>query len=433
MAKTNQDAFSRLEGIADYFLLHDREIYQRADDSVAKIVDGDPIFLRRSRGYVPMPLSLPFTSEVTVAAVGPEEASTAAVMKGDKCYLSQHLGDIESPEAVSFLRGALGHILKLTRAGTPDGIALDMHPTFLSRNVAAELAEESGASLVEVQHHHAHLASVMADAGVEAGEEIVGIICDGYGYGLDGAPWGGEILIGGYGDFRRAGYLEPQPMPGGDLSALRYGRMLQGVLYGEVSEERLRSLLLERCMGGFVGGEREMDLVFEQIEKGINTPMTTSAGRLLDAVSCLLGVSYRRTFEGEGAIKLEAAAINGGKASLELPVSIEMQGGTRVLRTSGMVRTLIDNLGEHNRGDLAYAFQEALAEGLAEMAVDVAEEGGFETVGFSGGVANNDMITQVIRKTVEARGMRFLRHKRVPAGDGGLSLGQAAVASAKPS
>jgi len=428
MFVSNEDAFKKLEGVADYLLLHNRRIHARCDDSVLRVIDDQPLFLRRSRGYVPLPVSIPFNSKGNVVAVGPELTSTAAILKEEKCYLTQHLGDIESPESLDFLSSAVDHLGKLLRVGEPDIVACDLHPNFLSRAVAAELAEGSGTDIVEVQHHHAHLASLMADAGVTPDDEIVGIVCDGYGYGSDGSPWGGEVLMGGYEGFSRRGYLEPQPMPGGDLCALRYGRMLQGILYSELPKMRLEQLLNESCSEGFQRGGTEIEAVFEQLEKGLNTPYTTSTGRLLDAVSCLLGASYLRTYEGEGAMKLEALATR-GRLCGGLPIDVERDGGDLVFMTSKMVGVLLTMRARYRREDLAYTFQQALADGLAEMAVTVATEQGIDAIGFTGGVANNDMITRAIHRKVDEGGLRFIRHRQVPCGDGGLSLGQAAVAS----
>jgi hydrogenase maturation protein HypF len=269
----------------------------------------------------------------------------------------------------------------------------------------------------------------MAESGIEPGTEIVTVDCDGYGYGLDGSPWGGEVLVGGYEGFRRLGHLEPQPMPGGDLAAYRYGRMLQGVLYDELPEAGLRSFLVENSLEGFNLGEREVDTVFDQIERGINTPMTTSAGRLLDAVSCLLGFAFQRTYEGEGAMKLEAAAVGQVNDVPDLPVEIEERGGIHVFKTSQMVRTLLERRDDVDRRRLAHAFQRALAEGLAMMALRAAADSGLDTVGFTGGVAFNELMTRTIREMVESEGLRFLRHRQVPPGDGGVSLGQAVVAA----
>jgi len=433
IAVSNDDAFQRLRGVADYLLLHNREIYARCDDSVIRVVDGSPVFLRRSRGYVPMPISLPFSSGVTIAAVGPELASTASILKENKCYLTQHLGDIESPESLTFLEQAMKHLMKLLRVETPDVVACDLHPRFLSRTLAVQLAEQSGAHLIKVQHHHAHLVSLIAESGVKPGNEVVCVVCDGYGYGIDGAPWGGEILVGGYEDFQRFGHLEPQPMPGGDLCTVRYGRMLQGILYGEVPQEDLGDFLAENCLESFSMGEKEIEIVFKQLKKRVYTPLTTSAGRLLDAVSCLLNVSHVRTYEGEGAMKLEAAAASGSSSRIELPIQVEDDCGTMVLKTSQMVRRLLDLRDSHNRVGLAYSFHKALAEGLAEMVVRTAEDQGLRMVGFSGGVANNDILTRIIRTSVEERGLRFLQHRSIPCGDGGISLGQSAVASFRAS
>jgi hydrogenase maturation protein HypF len=429
MFTANEVAFRKLRPIADYFLLHNRRIHARCDDSVVRVIDGSPAFLRRSRGYVPLPIGLPFNSKVSVVAVGPELSSTAAVLKDDKCYPTQHLGDVESPESVDFLREAIGHMTRLLGVGAPGAVALDLHPGFFSRGVAAELAEEHGAGFVEVQHHHAHLASVMAENGVAQGEKIVGVICDGYGYGSDGGAWGGEVIVGGYGGFVRVGHLEPQPMPGGDLASTRYGRMLQGVLHGEIPQEELARFMEENCLNGYRAGVSEIEAVFTQIERGFNTPQTTSVGRLLDAVSCLLGVSYMRTYEGEGAMRLEAAAEGSAEELVDLPLEIDSSSGKMVLKTSQIVRKLLDLRENHPKSTLAASLQTTLAEGLAEMALRAAEEGGLETVGFSGGVAYNEMINRVLRSRVEARGLRFIRHRLVPCGDGGVSLGQAVVAA----
>jgi hydrogenase maturation protein HypF len=433
MITQNALAFDKLRGIVDYFLLHDRVITARCDDSVARMVDRSPLFLRRSRGYVPMPLDLPFTSKRTVVSVGPELTSTASLLKMNRCYLTQHLGDIESPEAVAFLEEAIRHLVKVLRGGKVDAVACDLHPQFLSRGVANLLAEENDAQLVEVQHHHSHFASVMADNALRPGDDVVGIVCDGYGYGSDGEAWGGEIMVGGYGSFRRAGHLERQPMPGGDLASVRYGRMLQGILYGSIPDEALRDELTKKYLEGYSQGEKEVDIVFNQLEKQINTVRTTSAGRLLDAVSCLLGASNVRTYEGEGAMKLEAVASKGTAGKVRLPVEIESKNGLLVLKTTQMVKSVLRLLDDVPRTDLAYGFQKALSDGLAEMAIGAAESEGVSTVAFTGGVANNHMISETIRRRVEARGMTFLRHRRVPAGDGGVSLGQAVVAALRES
>ena len=428
----NRKAFERLRGVADYLLVHNRRIWARCDDSVVRVVDGRPAFLRRSRGYVPMPVELPFEARGAVVAVGPELMATGAILRGRRCYLTQHIGDVEGPEAVEFLDAALAHLARLLRLDGVKAVACDLHPAFLSREVAVKWAEHFGAELVEVQHHHAHVASLMTEANIEPGERVVGVACDGVGYGLDGTAWGGEVLLADYERFERLGHLEPQPMPGGDACALWYGRMLQAILYGRVPKGELRDFLVRERLKGFKWGEHEVDLVFQQLKRGFNVATTTSTGRLLDAVACLLGVAYRRTYEGEGAMKLEAAAAKGVPGAVEIEARVVTRDGAWVLETGRMVRDAYEALMAGERPeDIACAFQLALAHGLAEIAIRAAEKAGVNVVGFTGGVAYNDAITGAFRRHVEAAGLKFIRHTIVPNGDGGISLGQAAVAAIK--
>jgi len=432
MVIENEQAFRKLKDMADYILVHDRRIWARCDDSVVRLVDGRPVFLRRSRGYVPMPVEVPVRARGAVVAVGPELTSTGAILRGHRCYLTQHIGDVETLEALEFLNGALGHLAKLLRLSDIGAVACDMHPLFLSRQVAREWAERHGAELVEVQHHHAHVASLMAEHGLGPDEHVIGLACDGVGYGPDGTAWGGEVLLASYEGFERLGQLEPQPMPGGDACAIWYGRMLQAILYGRVKEDELRAFLVRERLPGFRHGEAEVDAVFSQLKKGFNTPLTTSTGRILDAVSCLLGLCYKRTYEGEGAMLLEAAASRGRSGAVRIEAHITERDGRMVLETSDMVLQAYEALRAGRRiEDIARAFLTALAEGLAEMAVRAAERTGVEVVGFTGGVAYNDLMTKVIRAYVEERGLKFIRHVKVPCGDGGISLGQAVVAAVR--
>ncbi len=429
MVTSNSEAFRKLRGVADYLLLHDRKIWARCDDSVVRVVDGAPTFLRRSRGYTPLPVEVPGRPEATVVAVGPELMSTASVLVSGRCHPTQHIGDVEGPDTLRFLGEAVRHMMKLLKVREVDAVACDMHPAFLSRKVAEELSEEFGAELVEVQHHHAHLASLMAEKGVPPGVKVVGIVCDGVGYGPDGTAWGGEVLVADYRRFERVGHLEPQPMPGGDACAVWYGRMLAGVLHGALPDGVLRSLLAER-VEGFKRGLMEVEAVLSQLETGFNTAWTTSAGRVLDAASCLLKVCYRRTYEGEGAMKLEAAASKGRPGRVVLEAPVRRVGGVSVVETKPMMVQAYRALKSGARvEDVALAVHVALADSLARVAVEEAERRGVGVVGFSGGVAYNEVITSVVRRRVEEAGLRFIRHTVVPNGDGGVSVGQAVVAA----
>jgi len=427
--KDNDEAFRRLKGIADYILIHNRVIHARCDDSVIRVVDGVPTLIRRSRGYVPEPIRVPL--EGNVVAVGGEYMVTGAILNGDLVFPTQHIGDIEQLDTLIFLDEAINHYIKLFNFSDFDAIAVDMHPGFRNRIIAEKLAQRYNAMLVEVQHHHAHLASLMADAKLDPDETIVAITSDGYGYGDDGSAWGGEILIGGYNWYKRVGHLEPQPMPGGDLCAKWYGRMLQSILYNVEDREVLEDFLRKRCLEGFRYGENEIEMVFAQLDRGLNIVWTTSTGRYLDAASCLLGASYRRTYEGEGAMKLEGLGYWANEI-VDLPFEIRQNGGSMVLETStAMLRAKELLLNGVSRKVLAKSILVGLAKGLAEMAVSIAISNGVEYVGFTGGVAYNEVMRRTVRKLVEKDGLKLVVHRRLPAGDGGLSVGQTVVAASR--
>lgn len=427
----NQEAFRRMQKVADYFLIHNRNIHARCDDSVIKVVDGEPLPIRRSRGYTPTPLEIPIPYNSNILAVGGEFMVTSCLIKKDKAFLSQHIGEVDSLESIKFLEEAIEHLLQIMKIGSLDAIVMDLHPLFHTRKIAEKIAKKLHTPIFEVQHHHAHLVSLMTENQIAQEEEIVAITCDGVGFGTDESLWGGEVLLGGYRRFERIASLEPQLMPGGDLSAIWYGRMLQTILYKVVERNELAQFLKTSYTDGFKYGAKEIDVVFQQLEKRINTPLSTSTGRVLDALSCLLGVCFKRSYEGEGAMKLESIAL-GGNDSLPLPFEIQNFKDRNILGTSEAfteVKTLLHN--GLSRKNLAASFQRGLAEGLAEIATRAANQRGINYVGFSGGVAYNEAITRIIRKHVENEGLTFLRHRILPCGDGGLALGQAVMGAAK--
>jgi hydrogenase maturation protein HypF len=274
-----------------------------------------------------------------------------------------------------------------------------------------------GVPLVQVQHHHAHGAVLMAEHDLD---EIIAIVCDGYGYGLDGEAWGGEILYcNKKGEFRRVGHLEPQPMVGGDLATRYPLRMAAGILGKTIDvEDWLRSNSVH-----LPHGEQEVDVILQQLKKE-SVPLTSSFGRVLDAVSAILGVCYERAYEGEPAMKLEAVA-TGGKDVLKFRPNVK----DHVVDTSELVRHVFERGKKDAAGDLAFSAQQSLAEGVAQVAVDRAKRLGADVVGFSGGVAYNEHITCAMRRFVEKNGLRFVVHESVPAGDGGVSFGQSLVAA----
>ncbi len=415
----NQEAYVRIGKDVDYMLLHNREIVNRCDDSVIRIVDGAVSHIRRSRGYAPEPIKLPHEYGKRVIALGGELNVAGCILMDDKAFLTQHIGDVDCVETYEFLKSAVHHLSKLIRV-QPELIAHDLHPGFQTTRLAEELAERFGIATLAIQHHHAHVASVMTEHGLD---EVVGIACDGFGYGSDGLAWGGEVLLCDNNGYCRLGHLENHPMPGGDLAAKYPMRMAAGILFGsDLCEDWLFS-----NADKLPRGKVEAEIILKQIKNG-RSVKTSSAGRVLDSVAAILGTCYERTYEGEPAMKLESAAIGGSDI---LGLKPEIKG--KVLKTKCMVESIAEIVmkGPDSRKvrDLAFSAQNYLASGLAELALEIAAKEGIRSIAFTGGVAYNEQITATIRRKVETRGLKFYMNTKVPPGDGGLSLGQAVIAS----
>jgi hydrogenase maturation protein HypF len=423
----NAEAIAKLRGSVDYLLLHNRKIVNRCDDSVVKVIDGKTTFLRRSRGWVPEPLRLSFRSGVSVLALGAELNATAALLVNDRCFVSQHVGDTTKFETLGYLQDVAQQMLRTLNLDHVDMVAHDLHPGYATTRIAPHLADRLGAKTIPVQHHHAHLSKLLAEHGLE---EFVGVVADGIGYGSDGTAWGGEVMVADMGSFERVGGLTKQPMPGGDLATQFPARMVAGILWGALDPPEIAQILREFCLGGFRHGDREINIVLRQLERGLNVFWTSSCGRVLDAVACLLEICCERTYEGEPAIKLEAAANGSDPDHLRLKTSIKTVNGMRVLDTSNLLVDIVDALRNSvPRKRIAAAVQRVLAEGLAEIAIDVASAKGIRMVGGSGGVFYNRAITATVRKFVEEADLKFIQHELLPPGDGGISVGQAVVAA----
>jgi hydrogenase maturation protein HypF len=410
----NDEALKKLGSTVDYFLLHNRTIAQRCDDSVVRFHKKDPCLIRRSRGYAPEPVRMKFVSDLCVLAVGGELNITSCILTGNRAFISQHIGDVENLETLRFLRNSVEHLTKLTNSRV-EVVACDLHPRFTTTKLAQELGGRLECPVVQVQHHHAHAAALMAEWNVE---EIVGIICDGFGYGSDGTAWGGEVLYCNREGFRRLGHLESQPMVGGDLATYYPLRMAAGILHRKTE---VTEWLMSKSHH-LPHGKREAEVIIKQLDKG-STPETTSCGRVLDAISALLGICYERTYEGEPAMKLESAAL---ESKDRLNLAPRYNG--KVLDTTFLVHEIFTKKDKISAADLACSAQSYLARGLAQLAIEEAERLQVKHVGFSGGVAYNEHITSTIRKVVEREGFKFLVHHKIPAGDGGTSFGQAIVA-----
>lgn len=426
MAVSNNDIISQLGHLADFFLMHDREIYQRCDDSVIRIIDGDPKIIRRSRGYVPEPIDtiIEYKGE-GILAVGPELTATITVMKKNRCFPSQHIGNLSGDlETIEFHKSTVNQMLKLTLM-EPDLIACDLHPNFYTTRYAEEFADSHNIELIKVQHHHAHAAKLMAENNIN--EPIICITSDGVGYGLDGTIWGGEILLASYNSIERLAHLKPQPMPGGDASTKYPTRMLTAILSGAIPEDDLREILVKNYLDGFKYGKQEMETIFNILRKK-DYITTTSSGRILDSISALLKICVEKTYEGEPAIKLESIATKGNDSIKIIPEIIKYNG-KYVFDTTKLLNDILEKLNQYKNRDLAASAQRAFAEGLAQMAIKTAEETGIKTIGFTGGVAYNEAINNKISKLVKENNLKFIQHRRIPPGDAGISLGQAIVAA----
>ena len=413
--KDDEEAFVRLRDVVDYFLVHNRRISQRCDDSVVRWLDGTATLLRRSRGYAPAPIPVAVPKDACTLGVGGELNVTSCLVYQGRAYMTQHIGDVETLQTLQFQKEATRHLLMLTGC-RPDAVARDLHPLFNTTKFAAELAQDSNVRVVPVQHHYAHVAGLMAEHNVD---EVVAICCDGYGYGDDGSAWGGEIIYADHNGHKRAGHLEPQPMIGGDLATKYPLRMVAGILR---DQSGIADWLLER-QDHFRHGREEVTTILSQLRSS-KQPLTTSCGRVLDAIAAILGLCCERTYEGEPAMKLESAAV-GGEDVLKLEPVLNRE----VIETTPMVREIFESAGRIGVRDLAYSAQSYLARSLGKSAVALANGLGIGTIGFTGGVACNESITRILKATVESQGFRFLVHESVPPGDGGLSFGQAVVAA----
>lgn len=404
---------------ADFSLLHNRKIKNRCDDSVIKLVNNDVSFIRWSRGYVPSPVEVK-DAKMTVLSLGAELDVTACILKKDRAFLTQYIGNTTKLRTLEYLESAIYNLLELTGVDKVEAIAVDMHPSFNTSVLGLELSKKFGVPLIKCQHHFAHAASLQAESGVE---RMICITSDGVGYGNDRTMWGGEIIAAGD-SFERVGSLAPQLMPGGDLAARYPARMAMGILSRKFDQNELCGIFAPYFK------KEELAIILKQIEKGFNSPLTTSTGRILDAVAALLGVCTERTYEGEPAMKLEAFALD-GKDCVKLPVLIEKKERRYILDTTRIIEAVYLAKEEHLPHDIAASAQNAIARGLCQMAIKAAQDKNIDVVGFSGGVAYNNAIISTVRSIVEGEGFELITHNKVPCGDGGISLGQAMMGASE--
>jgi len=421
IAYGNEEALEKLAGIADLFLMHNRPIHVRCDDSVSRVVHDLEQPVRRSRGYAPQPIALPHACSQPILAVGGQMKVTFALGSENQAFLSHHLGDLDYYEAYrAFVQEvALYEDLFAIR---PECIVHDLHPDYASTKYARERAAQGAIRLLGVQHHHAHMASCMAEHGLT--QPVIGVTFDGTGYGTDGAIWGGEFLIGDYQKFRRAGHLRYVGMPGGEKAIREPWRMAV-------------SHLMDAKVQDFPWKTNPKFKIIERmVEQGFQTPLTSSVGRLFDAVASLAWVTDRVTYEGQAAIQLEYLASQ-VPADGSYPFAIEEEWGDGSTEPVLIIdtRPLIFAIAEDKmRGSapatIARRFHSTLVNLIADVCRRLREATGLTSVVLSGGVFLNTLLTVEVIAQLETKGFRVFRHCRVPPNDGGLSLGQLAVAAA---
>jgi hydrogenase maturation protein HypF len=421
IAKDNDEAVERLGHIADAFLLHDRDIYARYDDSVVRVVDGTPRMIRRARGYCPLPVHID-RSQRQVLALGAHLKNTFCVLNGGNAFTGPHIGDLDSPRTLAHQDEALRTYLRLFRT-SPGTVAADLHPDYASTRIA-ERWWDSGARAVRVQHHHAHIASVLAEHGLRG--EVLGVAFDGVGLGPDNAIWGGEFLVCDERSYRRAGHIAQVRQPGGDACAREGWRMAIAYLAAVGELGTAPPPWFDDADGA--PNQRQWRLV-SRLATSDTAPITTSAGRLFDGVASLLGVAHVSTFEAEAAMRLEALATTAGDPAGVVQPDVALHGDPLVLNTVDLVRTLFR---ERQRGrsahELAAIFHERLARGIASMCVRLSAELGVDRVALSGGVFQNAMLLNRVERLLRERDLFVYTNQLVPANDGGISLGQALVA-----
>jgi hydrogenase maturation protein HypF len=417
IAYRDDDARERLQGIADYYLVHDRGIHTRTDDSVIRVFQGKPIFLRRSRGYVPRAIALP-SSQRSVLAVGAELKGTVCLTRGDRAFLSQHIGDLQNDAVLRSLAETADHLEQILSI-RPEVVAHDMHPDYLSTVYAQSLTD---LPRIPVQHHHAHLASCMAENRLEG--DVIGVIFDGTGYGIDGTIWGGEFLVGGYSSFRRWGHFRQVPMPGGDAAVREPYRMAFAYLHAAFGAG-LYDLPLP-FLAEIPAEHRKLFL--SMVERRINSPLTSSCGRLFDAVAALVGLRNRVSYEGQAAIELEALAEE-SETCHTYPFALHEEADVTTVDFCPMFRALVQESAEgRERAAMARAFHNTLAAATAAVCDRIRMKNGMDRVVLSGGVFQNKLLTEGILSLLTDLGFQVFIQRLAPPNDGGLALGQAIIA-----
>ncbi len=428
MAISQEMAIKYTSGIVDYHLLHNRRIIQRADDSVIKFINEIPTFIRRARGYVPEPIKIPIVSDKIVLSLGAELKNTASILINDKIYQTQHIGDTKNPDNLDFLINAINHFMKIFGIKKPDIVVSDLHPDFYTTELGKELSRKYQAKFVQIQHHFAHALSLMVDNNIPMDQEMITISCDGYGYGNDGTNWGGEIFLNNYNKFNRIATINKVIIPGGDLAAKYPVRTLIAYMKDELDNKIIRKNIFNKKISeNRILNENTLQILLKQIDQRINAFESTSLGRFLDATALALGICNENSYEGECPMKLEASARKGDFIIKSDKYIINNKNNNLIiLDVKNILREVYEAIEKGiSRENIAYAILDAIAVGLSSIAIDLAKTYDVKKIGFTGGVALNTYISEIMKRRIESEKIQYIQHRKIPPGDGGISAGQA--------
>lgn len=418
----NKVAFEKLSRIADYFLIHDRDILIQNDDSIVKVISSEPVVMRRARGYVPQPIQLSGVSGdiPDILAVGAEEKGTVCFVKNGRAFLSQHLGDLKNKASILSFENTVSHTRRLLKV-KPKIVAHDLHPSYSSTSYALR---QRGVQTIAVQHHFAHIAACLAENGVK--EKVIGVSFDGVGLGTDGKTWGGEFLVADLSGFQRVGHLKYTCLPGGDAAAKEPYRMAISYLHQTFGKEA--KIVARRLLKGVA--KEKIDVVFRMIEKQINSPLTSSTGRLFDAAASLTGLCQINSYEGQAPMELESLIWSGRQHEQSYPYNIRNQKDMIVVNVGPMIHKIVQDIGSgKTKSYIACKFHNTLVQYALEVCQRVRKSRGLGSVALSGGVFQNKYLTEKLVALLEEKEFTVYRHKAVPPNDGCISFGQAAVAA----
>lgn len=419
IAYKNEEAKERLVELADYFLMHNRDIHVRCDDSVARVFNGHQILIRRSRGYAPYPIDLDFSMK-QILACGPEMKNTFCLTKDNHAFISHHIGDLQNVSAYNYYIESIEHYKKLFRV-IPEIVAHDLHPDYLSTRYALE---QKDVQLIGVQHHHAHIASCMAEYGLK--DRVIGVACDGTGYGSDGAIWGFEFLYADYKNFHRYAQLRYTPLPGGDSAAKEPYRMAISYLYSAFGDDFIDMdiPLLKRL------NRNNVKILKRMVERGINSPLTSSCGRLFDAVSSIIGVCDIVSYDAQAAIELEMIASTGIQESYDYEIIDSKDRNPILIDVREMIRNIVYDLNMGiSQGIISAKFHNTIVDFIVKVCEKMRYDFSINNVVLGGGSFQNNYILTKLCKNLDEKEFNLYFHKKIPTNDGGISLGQAVIAN----